>query len=408
MRKINFKSDFDFVLRLADPGGNEIDILQGDITARLFTVDDANCFVASRINGKCNHCFVDGGRLHIVCDNHGLWTGALKVEIALDIADPVYPDGIRHLVSIRPTDIELVNGPGDSAGEAVIDLRLPLVKGDPFTFDDFTPDQLEMLRRPAEEAAEECRGMVDDCLSEVAGQIEGLAAEAGRRLFADQWCTACGSFGTYNADSGFFELNGITDISYEQALAMMQYHSRLFTADCSYKYLYYSYEAILPVISTVEKYINADRMFCYAKKLKRIAFVDYQQRPSVCAVDKSTAMFHSCLELEEIQGQLQFKTAVDSSVFARCEKLHQVRVHKLLANINFGQSPLLSLESFQYMIAHAVNTSAITITVHPDVMAKLTADTTNAAAAALTAKQLALWTALVEAAAEKQIQFATI
>ena len=35
-------------------------------------------------------------------------------------------------------------------------------------------------------------------------------------------------------------------------------------------------------------------------------------------------------------------------------------------------SPLLTLESFQYLVENATNTSAITVTVHADVYAKLT------------------------------------
>lgn len=60
------------------------------------------------------------------------------------------------------------------------------------------------------------------------------------------------------------------------------------------------------------------------------------------------------------------------------------------------------------MVAKAANTTPITITVHPDVYAKLTGDTTNAAAAALSADELAQWQSLVSAAAAKNISFATV
>ena len=62
----------------------------------------------------------------------------------------------------------------------------------------------------------------------------------------------------------------------------------------------------------------------------------------------------------------------------------------------------------QYLVNKAYNgTKAITITVHPDVYAKLTGDTTNAAAAALTADELAQWQAILAAAAAKNITIAT-
>ena len=70
-------------------------------------------------------------------------------------------------------------------------------------------------------------------------------------------------------------------------------------------------------------------------------------------------------------------------------------------------SPLLTLDTMQYLVTYAKNTSPITVTVHPDVYAKLTGNTTNAAASSLTADELAQWQALVTTANSKNISFAT-
>ena len=63
-------------------------------------------------------------------------------------------------------------------------------------------------------------------------------------------------------------------------------------------------------------------------------------------------------------------------------------------NVDLRDSPLLTLESFQYLIENATNTSAITVTVHADVYAKLTDP------------QQAEWYAVNTAAQGKQISFA--
>ena len=76
-------------------------------------------------------------------------------------------------------------------------------------------------------------------------------------------------------------------------------------------------------------------------------------------------------------------------------------------SLNVATSPLLTLDTMQYLVNYAQNTSPITVTVHPDVYAKLTGDTTNAAASALTADELAQWQALVTTANSKNISFAT-
>lgn len=39
--------------------------------------------------------------------------------------------------------------------------------------------------------------------------------------FIGMYNSACGIYGTYNENSGYFELNGLTDITYEQALNIM-------------------------------------------------------------------------------------------------------------------------------------------------------------------------------------------
>ena len=56
------------------------------------------------------------------------------------------------------------------------------------------------------------------------GEDDKLAVTdlAKKKVFIDTWNTACTSagirYGSYNEKTGYFELNGLTDISYEQAL----------------------------------------------------------------------------------------------------------------------------------------------------------------------------------------------
>lgn len=80
---------------------------------------------------------------------------------------------------------------------------------------------------------------------------------------------------------------------------------------------------------------------------------------------------------------------------------------KISQSFDVRTSPLLTLDTMQYLVNNAKNTTPITVTVHPDVYAKLTGDTTNAAASALTADELAQWQALVTTANNKHISFAT-
>lgn len=95
-----------------------------------------------------------------------------------------------------------------------------------------------------------------------------------------------------------------------------------------------------------------------------------------------------------------------TTAFVYC-RMEKIKLRGLKSDVSFHYANKLSLDSVQYMVANAANTSAITITVHPDVYAKLTGDTTNAAAAALAADVLAQWQQVLADAMAKNISFAT-
>ncbi len=122
--------------------------------------------------------------------------------------------------------------------------------------------------------------------------------------------------------------------------------------------------------------------FVFAKKLKKVLGV---------------------INVSEITNTRGFWYFTDQAIV-----LSEISLKGLKVSMSMGHNPLLSLASLQYLITNAANTETITVTVHKDVYAKLTGDTTNAAAAALTEEELAQWQALVTTAAAKSISFATV
>ena len=107
-----------------------------------------------------------------------------------------------------------------------------------------------------------------------------------------------------------------------------------------------------------------------------------------------TYLFYGCQQLVTIVGDITFVNATHNAAFTNCKSLHDVKFNKLQYNVDLKDSPLLTLESFQYLVENATNTSAITVTVHADVYAKLTDP------------QQAEWYAVNTAAQGKQISFA--
>lgn len=116
--------------------------------------------------------------------------------------------------------------------------------------------------------------------------------------------------------------------------------------------------------------------------------------------------FDGCWNLREIMSEIRAPVEFDNFTFRECRSLTEIRISKLRYNVWLADSPLLSLASFQYLVTNAANTSAITVTVHADIYAKLTGDMTNEAAAALTDDEKAAWAAVLEAACAKNISFA--
>lgn len=108
-----------------------------------------------------------------------------------------------------------------------------------------------------------------------------------------------------------------------------------------------------------------------------------------------TYLFFECKQLVTIVGGMTFENKNNNAALIGCKSLQEIRIKQLRYNVNLKDSPLLTLESFQYLVENATNTSAITVTVHADVYAKLTDP------------QQADWYAVNTAAQGKQISFAT-
>lgn len=441
MVEINYKSDFDFILRLIDCRGNEVGVPEYDWHANFYTSSQTESFVASCLDGKYTNCFDDNGKIHIVCNSHNLLPGTLKVEFVAEIPNGIYPDDFERVVNPQPLDIKLVRKTHSCVDSIEVDVILPYIKGDPFTFDDFTPEQLEFLKGPkgdtglsayeqaviggydgTEQEFSQYLAKADEMVSHVPTDNELEAIEPNiitdalrkteqaltpvekeqvlnnldnpqLKLFIDQWNAACGKYGTYNSETGFFELNGLTDITYEEAIKILLISSPYFSKNPNNYYHTSTQVRTFIPNKTSGVAIDYSSAFHGERKLEVLQILSgYGEYSDVSNL--STA-FASCEHLKEIKGYLIINSTKVANSFYNCFALEKVLLQKIAVSINLGYSPLLSLESLQYMVTNAVNTNPITITVHPEVYAKLT-DETNTE-----------WHKVLTDAADKNIQFAT-
>lgn len=144
------------------------------------------------------------------------------------------------------------------------------------------------------------------------------------------------------------------------------------------------------VIPPVQSYNALDMSDCFNGSIRLEVFVT-----RMCVIGRLFNTFKGCTKLTTVKiHTLKFATSVENC-FAGCSSLTTVELSKLCISISFADSPLLSLSSMQYLVSNAANTSAITVTVHPTVYAKLT-DESNTE-----------WNAVLTAAEAKNINFAT-
>lgn len=134
MKKINYKSDFDFIAKLTatNANGESVEVGFPDYDFELIITSGCNgystrSFVASSIGGVTKNCFNDNGQLHIVCDNHKLNVGELFGEFKAYLPNDIYPDGTQLNVEPQSLGIELVVGASDTPTTAEIELQLPYI-----------------------------------------------------------------------------------------------------------------------------------------------------------------------------------------------------------------------------------------------------------------------------------------
>lgn len=168
-RTINYKSDFDFILKLKALLPNEnyevLSFPNYDFYGYVYT-RNKNKYEFSYKNGEMKNVFNDNGDIHIVVNNHELRTGALKVEFCALIPNPLYEDGTKLTVANCDTNIELVDGCGSDFTKEEITLIAPFIKGEkgsPLTYSDMTEEEKDSL----------IDEVVDDVLSQSITSLDG-------------------------------------------------------------------------------------------------------------------------------------------------------------------------------------------------------------------------------------------
>lgn len=174
MIKRHYREDFLLALQMVNPCGVQTGVPDFDFMVKIRS--DYAAFTAGRKDGALYNCRPGSSEdeLIVMLDSHGLGPcEELIAEITYFIPDPQMPDGVRTVVRTHRTGIHLSADVCECNEDESLEFSvlLPYIKGDkgdPFTYGDFTEEQLAELQKPAVDAANRVDKSIENAIKATA------------------------------------------------------------------------------------------------------------------------------------------------------------------------------------------------------------------------------------------------
>lgn len=206
----------------------------------------------------------------------------------------------------------------------------------------------------------------------------------------------------YNAETGFYEMNRLTDITEEQMAVIFSYGRILSTY--SKGALHIEDARTLYPISSAAYYVIGPTYFQVAPSIESIRLCS----KTVTCVLGTTNIYNifqnEVNNLRYILDEIVCQQAGFTATSFTAPALELVRLRGLKGDIYFTKCPKLNYESLRYLVANAANTVAITVTVHATTYGYLTGTIEPTEQVGGTSAE---WQQIVADATNKNISFAT-
>lgn len=182
----------------------------------------------------------------------------------------------------------------------------------------------------------------------------------------------------YNEQTGYYELNGLTDITEEQMRVIYKYVG---TPQVAGAFACSKARTNFPMPGMYNGTVYGT-MFYGCPNLEVVYLGNKQSSPTSYDVPlvytEGNNCFYLCKKLKKIYGKI-YQRNDWGLTFGECLALEEVRIAELYSSIQLSWSPNLSKESVQYMITNAKPLSgaaagSIAITLHPTAYARLKDD----------------------------------
>lgn len=406
IRHVNCASDFRIVFAFSD---GKLPDYPWRLGLKTPNTPSYNMYVASFDGTTYNNCSpLDDESIMVFVDHHRLVPGILHYYLQTDAPDSLFPDGEMNVTIPGTVNIELWEGPsdGDTPPEVtvIVERLLKGDKGDPGEAGPAGPEGPVGPKGDTPEiTADEQGNIYSD--GELLTSVVAEAAIKMRMLFE-----TAGAI--YNEETGFYQMNGIDDLTEADLMKAWMYHDVPVSDAVSDA----NFSSRLNGETTIRTNFKFYRFFRKCNVLNLYG----QNKMEVFASDgidsdqplyiKGMSVF-GCNSMKKILGVIDVygvsKTTdiTNSGMNTSLSKLESIFFKRLNVSLNIlGNSPYISYESLAYLLEHASNTSPITITVHPTTYGYLTGTMQPTAQVGGTGDE---WKALVQTAQSRQISFAT-
>jgi len=216
------------------------------------------------------------------------------------------------------------------------------------------------------------------------------AYEAKKLLFVDMWKKRGSGNADYNATTDLFSLNGLTDITYDEALLIWIESAAITTTSVGLLLISGYFQGrlsrtLFPITTILSNTYSPAGMYYSAINL---VTVKIRNAGYVLHIEGNmSAFFRGCRKLRDIQTVISYYVKANGTftpikdsaggAFSECVCLETVKINQLTSDIYFNYCKVLSLESVLYMIVNSYSglTANITIFLHIDVYTRAIADT---------------------------------
>ena len=175
---------------------------------------------------------------------------------------------------------------------------------------------------------------------------------------------------TFNAISGYFELNGLTDISYNEMSAIYAQNVPNPWTNQQGMFTYSNIRTNIPPKNNIASVtaFSGLRLAYGSGKIERIVL---KSNVSKVQMNNLQLAFFRLSYLSDVPDEIDVTNATNfTQAFESCYSLKEIRLYKLKASLSFAACAGLSKDSLLYMINNEAATSTIVITLHPSVYDK--------------------------------------